>query len=276
MSLAKSTTDGPIRPHNTAPASAWSSGGAAYDEVSRGILDAIEHTINRLVPAPGMRVLDLATGTGWTARRLAELGCTVTGVDFAAEMLTAARKRASARGLEIEFRQADAEALPFEDGEFDAVISTFGVMFVQRPEDAAAELARVCRPGGRLALAVWTPRSNVFEMFRVIQRYMPSPQGSAPPSPFEWGRPERLEELLGQDFGLRFEKGTSYYREPDGRAAWHTFVTGYGPVRTLAAKLDADRRARFEADFIEFHDRFADELGITVPREYQMALGVRN
>jgi SAM-dependent methyltransferase len=276
MSLANSATEGSIRPHNTGPASVWSSGGAAYDEVSRGILDAIEHTVSRLGPTPGMRVLDVATGTGWTARRLAELGCTVTAVDFAADMLDDARQRASARGLDIEFLEADAEALPFEDGEFDAVISTFGVMFVQRPADAAAELARVCRPGGQLALAVWTPESNVFEMFKIIKGYMPPPEGTPPPSPFEWGHPERLSELLGGAFELGFETATSYYREPDGRAAWQTFSTGYGPVHTLAAKLDPDRRARFEADFTAFHDGFADDLGITVPREYRVALGVRN
>jgi SAM-dependent methyltransferase len=275
MSSSDQSTNQSIRSHNAGPAAVWSSGGAAYDEVSRGILDAIEHTINRLEPAPGMRILDVATGTGWTARRLAERDCDVSGVDFAADMLAAARAHASARGLEIDFRQGDAEALPFEDGSFDAVISTFGVMFVQDPDSAAAELARVCRPGGRLALAVWTPQSNVFEMFKVIKHYMPQPEGAAPPSPFEWGRPERVRELLGKAFDLGFENGTSYYREPSGQDAWQTFSEGYGPVRTLVGKLDPAQRARFEADFTAFHESFADELGITVPREYRVVHGVR-
>ncbi len=275
MNVSDQSNDKSIRSHNAGPAAVWSSGGAAYDEVSRGILDAIEHTINRLEPAPGMRILDVATGTGWTARRLAERDCDVTGVDFAADMLADARARGSARGLEIDFREGDAEALPFDDGSFDAVISTFGVMFVQQPESAAAELARVCRPGGRLALAVWTPDGNVFEMFKIIKRYMPQPDGAAPPSPFEWGRKERVRELLGKAFDLSFENGTSYYREPSGQAAWQTFSKGYGPVRTLAGKLDPDQRARFEADFRAFHEGFADELGITVPREYQIVHGVR-
>lgn len=264
-----------IRPHNAGPSAVWSSTGAAYDEISRGILDAIEHAVNRLAPTAGMRILDVATGTGWTARRLAERGFDVTGLDFAPQMLHAAREYATARGLQIPFIEGDAEAMPFEDGSFDALISTFGVMFSQRPEDAAAELARVCRPGGRLILAVWTPDGTVFDMFRIIMGYMPAPEGTPPPSPFEWGRTDRLRELLSDAFELRFEDGTSYYREPDGAAAWRTFSEGYGPVRTLLGKLDADQRSRFEADFTAFHDGFADELGITVPRQYRVIEGVR-
>ncbi|GHC33657.1 class I SAM-dependent methyltransferase [Aidingimonas halophila] len=275
MTIARQSRIHSIRDHNAGPSTVWSSGGAAYDEVSRGILDAIEHTINRLEPTPDMRILDVATGTGWTARRLADLGFQAAGVDFAPEMIAAARERASARGLDIEFIEGDAEALPFDDGAFDAVISTFGVMFVQRPEDAAAELARVCRPGGRLALAVWTPDGNVFEMFKIIKSYMPPPDGTPPPSPFEWGRKERVQELLGDAFELRFEQGTSYYREPSGRHAWHTFSEGYGPVRTLAGKLDEAKRMQFESEFAAFHDSFADTLGITVPRAYWVIHGIR-
>lgn len=275
MNIAAEPEAGSIRPHNAGPSAVWSSAGAAYDEISRGILDAIEHAINRLRPTAEMRILDVATGTGWTARRLAERGFHVTGLDFAPEMLDAARESAAARGLQIPFIEGDAEAMPFDDGTFDAVISTFGVMFTQRPEDAAAELARVCRPGGRLVLAVWTPDGNVFEMFRIIKGYMPAPEGAPPPSPFEWGRTERLRELLSDAFELRFEEGTSYYREPDGAAAWQTFSEGYGPVRTLIGKLDASQRSRFQAEFTAFHDGFADEMGITVPRQYRVVHGIR-
>jgi len=171
MTLArKSTNVRRIRPHNAGPAAVWSSGGAAYDEVSRGILDAIEHAVNRLEPAPGMHILDVATGTGWAARRLAERGLDVTGTDFAPDLLTAARNLASARGLEVPFLEEDAETLPFDDGAFDAVISTFGVMFVQRPEDAATELARVCRPGGRAASAGQRGSSRASRISRALSR----------------------------------------------------------------------------------------------------------
>jgi SAM-dependent methyltransferase len=264
----------PFLPHNAGPSATWSSAGRAYDEISRGIADAIEHAVERLAPRPGERILDVATGTGWTARRLAERGLDVTGVDFAPDVVAAARDFARARTLDIAFEDGDAEALPYADAAFDAVISTFGVMFVQRPEDAARELARVCRKGGRLALATWTTDGNVFEMFKVMKAFMPKPAGS-PPSPFEWGNSERVSALLGGAFDLTFEKGTSFYREPNGEAAWNTFSTGYGPLRTLAGKLDAAERAKLKANFIAFHDGFATELGICVPRTYWVVLGTR-
>jgi SAM-dependent methyltransferase len=275
MSLATKTREAAIQPHNAAPSATWSAGGRAYDEVSRGILDAIEHCINRLRPSPGERILDVATGTGWAARRLAERGFGVTGVDFAPDVVAAAREFASARGLDIDFDVGDAEALHYPDGAFDAVLSTFGVMFVQRPQAAAAEFARVCRPGGRLALAVWTPDGNVFEMFKIMKRYMSAPASTPPPSPFEWGRPDYVSGLLGDAFELRFERGTSYYRVPDGLAAWQTFSVGYGPLRTLAGKLDEASREALKRDFVAFHDGFATELGICVPRDYWVITGTR-
>ena len=137
-----------ILQHNERPAAVWSAGGADYDQISRGIADAIEHCVLRLDPRPGERVLDLSTGTGWTSRVVAGRGATVIGVDIAGDLLAAARERAEAEGLPIDYRLGDAESLPFETGEFDAVVSTFGVMFASRPEAAAGELARVCRKGG--------------------------------------------------------------------------------------------------------------------------------
>ena len=200
----------------------------------------------------------------------------MTGVDLGADLVAAASERAKAEGLAIEYRVGDAESLPFSDGEFDAVISTCGIMFATRPEAAAKELARVCRKGGRIALTTWLSDSNLFKMFLVMKPYMAAPPTPAPPSPFEWGRTERIRELLGKDFDVKFEKGTSFYREPSGMAAWETFSTGYGPAKTLAAGLDEDRRAEFERDFIAFHDGFPTELGICVPREYWVTLGTRH
>src|SRR4029450_2452438 len=182
------TAEQAIQPHNERPAAVWSSGGSDYDEISRGIADAIEHCVLRLNPKPGERILDLSTGPGWTSRVVAKRGASVVGVDIASGLLQAARAKAKAEGLAIEYRVGDAESLPFQDGEVDAVGSTFGVMFASRPEAAAAELARVCRAGGRIALTTWTSDSNLFRMFEVMRRYMPQPLGPAPRSPFEWGR----------------------------------------------------------------------------------------
>ena len=232
------TMNGTIQQHNERPAAVWSAGGKDYDEVSRGIADSIEHCVLRLNPQPGERILDLSTGTGWTSRVVARRGATVVGVDIAHELLEAARAMAEAERLPIDYQLGDAEGLPFEDGAFDAVVSTCGIMFASRPEAAARELARVCRTGGRIALTTWPSDGNVFKMFEVMKRYMPPPPSPAPRSPFEWGRTERIRELLGSAFELRFEKGVSYYREPSAEAAWDTFSKGYGPTRSLANSLD--------------------------------------
>lgn len=267
--------DGKIQQHNERPAAVWSSGGKAYDEISRGIADSIEHCVMRLDPKPGERVLDLSTGTGWTSRVVARRGATVIGVDIAADLLAAAREQAKAEGVSIEYQVGDAENLPFKDGAFDAVVSTVGVMFASKQEEAAAELARVCRKGGRIALTTWLSDGSVFQMFKVMKKYMPPAPNPAPRSPFEWGRAERIRELLGTSFDLRFEKGVSYYREPSAEAAWNTFSTGYGPTRALAGSLDPERREALRKDFIAFHEGHATELGTCVPREYLLTVGTR-
>src|SRR5215813_2213655 len=134
-----------IRGHNERAATTWGAGGLAYDKVSETIADAIEHAVERLAPLPHERCLDIATGTGWTARRIKARGASVIGIDIGAGVIDAARALAP----DIDFRLGDAEQLDFADGSFDVVTSTFGVMFVARPEDAAREIARVCKRGGR-------------------------------------------------------------------------------------------------------------------------------
>lgn len=264
-----------IQPHNEKPASVWNSGGALYNEVSRGIADSIEHCVLRLNPQRGEKILDLATGTGWTSRLVARRGANVVGADISTELLAFAKDQAKLEGLNIDYRVGDAERLPFSDGEFDAVISTCGVMFATRPEAAVAELGRVCKKGGRIALTTWLSDSNLFNMFMVMKPYMPPPPSTAPRSPFEWGRTERIVELLGENFELAFEKGVSFYREPNGEAAWETFSQGYGPTKALAASLDDSRRSELRRDFIAFHDKFPTPLGICVPREYWVTTGIR-
>jgi SAM-dependent methyltransferase len=263
-----------VQPHNLQPAATWSAGGEAYDKVSQGIRDKIQHCVLRLDPKPGERVLDVATGTGLASRLAAARCAEVIGADIASELIVAARELARKEGLAIDYRLADAEALPFEDGSFDAVVSTCGVMFASRPEAAAAELARVTRKGGRVAITTWPTGSTPFEMFGLIRAYMPPPE-PAPPSPFEWGRPERVRELLGEAFDLRFEPGTSFYREPSAEAAWETFSRGFGPLRSLVERLDPERREQLRREFVAFHDRYRTELGITMPREYLLTVGIR-
>lgn len=275
ISIMSTTLTGHVQPHNARPAAVWSSGGPDYDRISYGISDSLEHCVLRLNPQPGERILDLACGTGWTSRLVARRGALVTGIDIASELVASARSRATAEGLTIDYQVGDAEALPFPDGAFDAVVSTVGVMFASRPEAAAAELARVTRPGGRIALTTWAHDGNVLGMFKVMKAYMPAPPTPAPPSPFEWGRQERLRELLGANFELGFEQAVSYYREADAEAAWQTFSTGYGPTRVLAAALPDDRREALHRDWLAFHQGFATDLGVTVPRAYWLTIGER-
>ena len=264
-----------IQPHNERSAKVWSAGGDKYNAISRGISDSIEHAVLRLNPRPGEMVLDLATGTGWTSRVVARRGAKVVGVDIATGLLEAAERKAAAELLPIRYMQGDAEGLPFDDASFDAVISTFGVMFATRPEAAAKELARVTRPGGRIAITTWTSDGNVFKMFQVMKAYMPAPPSPAPSSPFEWGNTDRIRQLLGEEFDLKFERAVSYYREPSAEAAWDTFSNGYGPTKTLADSLEPSTRDRLRADFIAFHAGFPTSVGICVPREYWLTVGIR-
>ncbi len=265
----------PIQAHNLKAAQTWGSGGRQYDKISESIGDAIEHCVVRLAPKPGEQILDVATGTGRGARRIAARGARVTGIDMSADLIEAAKARAAEEGLTIDFKVGDAEALPVADASFDGVISTFGVMFVSKPEAAAAELARVCKPGGRLALTTWLPDSTIAGLFGVMRPYMPAAPSPPPPSPFAWGARERLQELLGRAFDLKFEPGVTVMREPSGEAAWDLFVNGYGPTKALANALDPDRRASLKKDFIAFHEINMSDLGVAMPRTYLVTIGVR-
>ncbi|MBC7636717.1 MAG: class I SAM-dependent methyltransferase [Acetobacteraceae bacterium] len=266
-----------IQAHNTRAATVWSSGGSIYDGVSRSLAEAIEHAVRRLDPKPGEKHLDVATGTGWASRRLAEAGAAVIGTDIAEGLLDAARSEARRQGLVIDYQIGDAEAMPFADGQFDGIVSTFGVMFVSRPEAAAAELARLVRPGGRVVLSTWQTDSTLFEMFQVMRPFMPAPPAGAtpPPSPFAWGAQARVRELLGGAFDLGFETGVCTAFMPDGAAFWELFSTGYGPTKMLAESLDPVRRAELQAAFTAFHERFRTDLGIAMGRQYLITHGVR-
>jgi SAM-dependent methyltransferase len=265
-----------VEAHNHRASAVWSSGGDAYNDISHQIASALDHCVRRIDPKPGERILDLATGTGWTSRLLARAGAGVTGADIAPDLLAAARARAKAEHLDITYEIGDAEKLPYPDAHFDAVVSTFGVMFVSRPEAAAREMARVCRKGGRIGLATWPPDGSVHDMFTVMRAYMPPPPDPAPPSPFAWGTRARVQELLARDFALKFEDGTTMYYDRDGHAAWRAFAGGYGPTKALAGSLDDTRRAQLERDFAAFHDGFATALGIALPREYLLTIGTRH
>lgn len=267
------TMNATILSKNETAAAIWDSGASQYDRISRQIADAIEHCVDRLYPTSGERILDLATGTGWTARRVAERGSRVCGVDLSSEAIEVARRLDPAET--IEWMQGDAEQLTFTDASFDAVISTFGIMFCSDQRAAAGELARVCRPGGRISLAVWADHGGVHDLFTIISKYKPKP-ATGTPSPFAWCDPDRIHELLGNSFDLAVEQGVSLHRERAGEDAWEAFRDGYGPIRSLLPTLSKVRAAEFREEFIEYHEQHRTDVGVLVERPYSIITGIRN
>lgn len=262
-----------IQPHHEAAARMWGLVGADYDDVSFAIADALGHAAQRLNARPGDKVLDVATGTGWSARNVARYGAAVTGVDISDELLAAAKHLSAHVMPPVAFRRADAEALPFEDASFDRVISTFGVMFAADQAKAAAELARVLKPGGRLVVAGWVPGGAVAEFFGVIGQFDDAPPPAA--SPMNWGEPAELRRLLGDAFELSFELGenNAYYDGVDD--IWDWYQRGFGPVRAVTQALDETRRAAFKQAVDDYHRHYATELGLRVRRDYLVTVGRR-
>ena len=195
----------------------------------------------------GQAVLDVAAGNGNATLAAARRGCVVTSTDYVGTLLERGRARAGAEGLEVRFEQADAENLQYADRSFDAVLSTFGVMFTPNQEKAAAELARVCRRGGRIGLANWTPAGFIGQVFKILGAYIAPPAGVK--SPMLWGTEDRLRELFP---GLRVQASRKQfafrYRSP--RHWLDTFRTYYGPMNKAFAALDAGKQAGLEDDLI--------------------------
>ncbi len=266
-------TEAQVLEHHQAAADMWGSGGRAYDQVSFAISDALAHTAQRLNPQPGDKVLDVATGTGWSARNVARMGARVTGIDIAADLIEAAKSLSRGFGDQIAYDVADAERLPFTDGAFDGVISTFGVMFAANQAQAASEVARVCRPGGRLAISAWVPGGAVAEFFGVLGAYDEAPPPAS--SPLAWGDPDQVKELLGDHFYLTFEKGENNAYHADCQTIWDWYVSGFGPLRVLANSLPPARLEKLRADCDAYHRHYETPAGLRVKREYLVTVGVR-
>lgn len=250
----------------------WGSG--PYERISEHLAIAHEHLLRTVAAGPGDRWLDVATGTGEIAVPVAGRGAEVTAQDLAPNLIEAARDRAAGAGVEVTFEVGDAERLPYPDASFDVVSSAFGVMFCPDQRAAAAELARVTRPGGTLALLNWHPARGVAEFFKVMAPYMPSPPEGAG-SPFAWGDRDRLGELLGDAFELRFEDGDC--PQPGGSAEeiWELFMSSYGPTKALADSLDDERREALRSDWVAYFERFANGGGVSQPRPYVLVVGRR-
>jgi SAM-dependent methyltransferase len=209
--MHKVSPEAVVLAHHKAAASLWGQGGKAYDDISFGLSDALAHAAQRLSAQPNEHILDVATGTGWSARNVSRAGAHVSAVDISSELLEAAKELSGHVRPSINFQLGDAEQLPFPDASFDGVISTFGVIFAQDQQQAARELGRVMRKGGRLVLATWRPEGSVAKFLGVIARHSDAPP--PPASPLAWGDPRYLEEIL-RDFELRFEPGINNAYHP--------------------------------------------------------------
>jgi SAM-dependent methyltransferase len=245
----------------------WSSGnyalvGATLQIVGETLCEALDLRA-------GQRVLDVAAGNGNVTLAAARRWCDVTSTDYVPALLEHGRKRAAADGLTVHFQEADAEALPFVDTTFDVVVSSYGVMFTPNQEKAASEMLRVCRSGGKIGLANWTPAGFIGQVFKVMGQYAPPPAGVK--SPALWGTPERLAELFGAAAtSIAAERRDFMFRYRSADHFIDVFRTYYGPVLKAMASLDDGRRDALVADLRTLIGRLnkATDGTMVVPGEY--------
>jgi SAM-dependent methyltransferase len=240
----------------------WS--GGQYELVAARFAEIHDGLVEALAPRPGERWLDVATGTGEVALRAARAGAEVTGLDIAPRLLEQARSRSS----DAEWVEGDAQALPFEDAAFDVVSSSFGLIFAPDQELVAREVARVCR--GRLGLTAWRPNEGLHAVYAAFSGEQP-----AWPSPDDWGREERLEELLGDVFELEVEERVWWLEGDSLEDVWELISNGAPPVKALLDSLEPDRAAAFRAAMLEHWSQYETPDGVREPRHYLLVLGTR-
>ena len=219
-----------------------------FGQIARFYASQAEDFIKRLDLKPGMNVLDVACGTGNLAIPAAKTGATVTGVDIAPNLVEQARENAKAAGVNARFDEGDAEALPYEDASFDAVVTMFGAMFAPRPELVASELKRVCRPGGTIAMANWTPSGFIGQMFKTTSSHVPPPPGMT--SPVLWGVEETVRERLGEGISkldTKLQKITWVFPFSPAEVVEH-FRLYYGPTQKAFGALDEEKQAALRKD----------------------------
>ncbi|QRM27626.1 class I SAM-dependent methyltransferase [Microvirga sp. VF16] len=254
--------------------SAWSSGDYAVVGTTLQIVG--EELCEALDLRAGQQVLDVAAGNGNVSLAAARRWCDVVATDYVPSLLDRARERAQAEGLPIAFQEADAEALPFADESFDVVVSTFGVMFTPDQDQAASELLRVCKRGGRIGLANWTPDGFIGQLFKTVGKYMPPPAGVRPPS--LWGNRERLDELFGRQAASIQANERHFvfrYRSPEH---WlDVFRNYYGPVLKIFAALAPDARGALEKDLLHLTAEFnrSGDDTMVVPSKYLEVVIIR-
>jgi SAM-dependent methyltransferase len=274
MSAVISTPAPDLVALKTRQQAAWSAGNYAVVGTTLQIVG--ESLCEAMDLRAGTQVLDVAAGNGNASLAAARRWCEVTSTDYVSSLLDAGRARAQAEGHEIRFQAADAENLPFADASFDAVVSTFGVMFTPNQEQAARELVRVCRPGGRIGLANWTPASFIGQVFKTIGKYIPPAAGVK--SPALWGTRERLEELFGGSaHEIRITAREFFFRYRSTMHWLEVFRTYYGPMNKTFGALDADKQSAFTEELITLMRRGnrSGDTTLVLPSEYLEVVVVR-
>jgi ubiquinone/menaquinone biosynthesis C-methylase UbiE len=224
----------------------------------------------------GQSVLDVATGSGNTAIAAARRFCKVTGIDYVPSLLEVGRRRAGAENLHVTFQEGDTENIPFGNASFDVVLSTLGVMFTPDQEKAASELLRVCRPGGKIGLANWTPTSFIGDVFRSIGKYIPPAPGLK--SGALWGTEERLCELFGDGISsLQTTKRHFVFRYRSVAHWMDYFGTYYGPIAIAFQSLDTTGQQRLSQDLMDLLEKYniAKDGTLVVPAEYLEAVAIK-
>jgi ubiquinone/menaquinone biosynthesis C-methylase UbiE len=251
----------------------WEAGD--YPRVGNTLQLMAERLVEAAGVRAGQRVLDVACGQGNAAIAAARRFADSTGLDYATNLLAQGRERAEAERLPVTFTEGDAERLPFPEADFDTTLSTVGVMFAPDQERAAAELVRVTRAGGTIALASWTPDGLVGVLFKTIGKYAPPPAGVR--SPMLWGTEGRLADLFGDTVEWTVTKRTFdlVYRSPGHFSEW--FRLYYGPITRLAGALDDGQRAQLAADLADVPRQFnrSGDRSVLAAAEYLEAIGVR-
>ena len=252
----------------------WASGD--YSAIAARIVLVAEHLCDTADLRAGWHVLDVATGSGNAAIAAARHGCDVVGIDYVPSLLERGRARAEAEGLPVSLLEGDAEALPFADRTFDAVVSVFGSMFAPDHGRTAAEMLRVTRSGGTIALASWTPEGFIGQLFRTVAAHVPPPAGVQ--SPLLWGTEAHLRELFGEGIAsLEVTERTFTFRFRSPEDFVDFFRTRYGPtLKAFAALAEDDARAALERDLVELVRRFdrLDGDAVAIPSGYTEAIAL--
>jgi SAM-dependent methyltransferase len=249
-------------------------GSAPFENIAEELAEVYDHLVAELAPRAGETWLDVGTGTGGLAVRAARAGATVTGSDLAPALIETAKRLANEEGLQILYEVGDAEQLPYEDGSYDIVSSSFGLMFAPDHGAAARELVRVTRHGGRIGITAWDPEGGIGDIFRMLGSFQPPPPEGAG-NPLDWGREEHARELLEGNFELRFVRGVDTQTGRSGEEMWELAVTSFGPLKTLYDSLDEERREALRNGFVDLSEAYRTNGGIQAPREYLIILGTR-